>query len=326
MTFNKPGLAGIAAMSILALLAALSIMAAAQSHDADNNVEGRGERHEGGNEGSEHSSDANGEEDRTQYALDEIVDQVRGGARLILAYDATSNSFSGIVENVTDAVLEEVRVEVHLSNGIELGPTTPTALEPGEQTEVFLNANNIFDSWSTHAEVGKSEAHIEDTGDGCERRDESSETNGAEEEEDGAAYALDETYDEARVGARLILAYDSASNSFTGTVENITDAVLKAVRVEVHLSNGVELGPTGPADLAPGEQVEVFLDANNVFDSWTAHAEVGKGEAHNEAASDDCETRGENGERGERSENGERGEHREGRDRGEHGSNERDGD
>ena len=311
MTFNKPGLAGITVMSVLVLLGALSIMAVAQSHDADNNVEGRGERHEGGNEGSEHSSEMSGEEDRTQYALDEIYDQVRAGARLILAYDATSNSFSGIVENVTDAILEEVRVEVHLSNGIELGPTAPTALEPGEQTEVFLDANNIFDSWSTHAEVGKSEAHIEDTGDGCERRDESSETGAAE---DGTDYALDETYDEARVGARLILAYDLASNSFAGTVENITDAVLQAVRVEVHLSNGVELGPTTPTNLAPGEQVEVFLDANNIFDSWSAHAEVGKGEAHNEAASDDCETRGENGENGE------------GRDRGEHGGNERDGD
>ena len=311
MTFNKPGLAGITVMSVLVLLGALSIMAVAQSHDADNNVEDRGERHEGGNEGSEHSSEMSGEEDRTQYALDEIYDQVRAGARLILAYDATSNSFSGIVENVTDAILEEVRVEVHLSNGIELGPTPPTALEPGEQTEVFLDANNIFDSWSTHAEVGKSEAHIEDTGDGCERRDESSETGG---EEDGAAYALDETYDEARVGARLILAYDSASNSFTGTVENITDAVLQAVRVEVHLSNGVELGPTAPTDLAPGEQAEIFLNANKIFDNWSAHAEVGKGEAHNEAASDGCETRGENGENGER------------RDRGEHGSNERDGD
>ena len=287
MTFNKPGLAGITVMAVLVLLAALSFMAAAQSHDAVNNVESRGERHEGGNEGSEHSSDANGEEDRTQYALDETYDQVRAGARLILAYDATSNSFSGIVENVTDAVLEEVRVEVHLSNGIELGPTTPTALEPGEQAEVFLDANNIFDSWSTHAEVGKSEAHIEDTGDGCERRNESSETGG---EEDGTEYALDETYDEARVGARLILAYDSASNSFAGTVENITDAVLKAVRVEVHLSNGVELGPTTPTNLAPGEQAEVFLDANNIFDSWSAHAEVGKGEEHNKAASDGCET------------------------------------
>ena len=49
---------------------------------------------------------------------------VRNGARLILSYDAASNSFKGTVENTTSNVLTRVRVEVHLSNGAELGPTT----------------------------------------------------------------------------------------------------------------------------------------------------------------------------------------------------------
>ncbi len=102
---------------------------------------------------------------------------------------------------------------------------------------------------------------------------------GEEGEESGTELALNETYDEVRSGARLILAYDAQSNSFNGTVENTTDKTLKRVRVEVHLSNGKELGPTTPADLGPGEKRDVTLTATDEdFDGWTAHPEVGSGE------------------------------------------------
>ncbi|MHC4587565.1 MAG: FxLYD domain-containing protein, partial [Planctomycetota bacterium] len=102
---------------------------------------------------------------------------------------------------------------------------------------------------------------------------------GEEGEESAVELGLNETYDKVRNGARLILAYDAQSNSFNGTVENTTDTVLKQVRVEVHLSNGKELGPTTPADLGPGRRREVRLTATNKdFDGWTAHPEVGIGE------------------------------------------------
>ncbi len=95
-------------------------------------------------------------------------------------------------------------------------------------------------------------------------------------EESGTQLALDESFDETRAGARLVLSYDSTSNSFTGTVENTTDATLRSVRVEVHLSNGVELGPTTPADLAPGQSLEITLAATDrPFTTWSAHPEVG---------------------------------------------------
>ncbi len=103
-----------------------------------------------------------------------------------------------------------------------------------------------------------------------------------EGEESGTELALNESYDEVRNGARLILAYDAQSNSFNGTVENTTDKTLKRVRVEVHLSNGKELGPTTPADLDPGERRAVKLKATNEdFDGWTAHPELGIGEHGN---------------------------------------------
>ena len=111
---------------------------------------------------------------------------------------------------------------------------------------------------------------------GCSRTDKQAIDNG---EESGTELALNETYDKVRNGARLILNYDVQSNSFKGTVENTTDGTLKQVRVEVHLSNGKELGPTPLTDLAPGEIENIQLTATSTdFDGWTAHPEVGESE------------------------------------------------
>jgi hypothetical protein len=114
--------------------------------------------------------------------------------------------------------------------------------------------------------------------DGHEHDGEGSE-HGAEGEESGTELGLGDTYDNVRNGARLIMAYDAQSNSFNGTVENTTDKTLQRVRVEVHLSNGKELGPTTPADLAAGQKRDVKLSATSKdFDGWSAHPEVGIGE------------------------------------------------
>ena len=98
-------------------------------------------------------------------------------------------------------------------------------------------------------------------------------------EESGTEYGLGDKFDEVRAGARLILSYDSESNSFEGTVENTTESTLPNVRIEVHLSNGIELGPTVPVDLGPGVTEEVMLRASSApFETWEAHPEVGTGD------------------------------------------------
>ena len=105
------------------------------------------------------------------------------------------------------------------------------------------------------------------------------EKSGENNEESGTELALTETYDKVRNGARLILTYDPQNNSFNGTVENTTKRILKKVRVEVHLSNGKEIGPTTPADLKPGEKRDITLSAKSKgFDRWNAHPEVGESE------------------------------------------------
>ena len=126
------------------------------AHAGGGGTEGSGEHGPGG-EGGNESVGAGGEEGSgaNALALDETFDAVRGGARLVLSYDAPSNSFKGTVENTTGGVLDRVRVEVHLSNGTELGPTTPTDMAPGEVAAINLPATPAsFTGWTAHAEVG----------------------------------------------------------------------------------------------------------------------------------------------------------------------------
>ncbi len=419
--------------------------------------ESGGEHGSGGEQGGGESgggSGASGSEEASgaNLAPDETFDAVRGGARLILNYDAPSNSFAGTVENTTNNVLSQVRIEVHLSNGTELGPTTPVDLAPGQVMGVNLPSTAAsFTSWIAHAEVGsgggeggqaggesgggesgpdgpegaesggasneaamsspitpldqtwngvlgglavsasydaatqsvnatvqntlaqtqcyvQAEPHLKSgtqtvgelgpdplgdlnpgqqatsslsvasepnlagvaydgyvvhlevfdcggpgpvphTGGGAEGS--GSEGPGGEsggsgsEEGSGANLAPDETFDAVRGGARLILNYDTASNSFIGTVENTNNNILSQVRIEVHLSNGTELGPTTPVDMAPGEVLAVNLPATQAsFTGWIAHAEVGGGggegsQPGGEHGSSGGEGGGEHGGRGE---------------------------
>ena len=146
---------------------------------------------------------------------------------------------------------------------------------------------------------------------GCSKTEELSVDDG--DEESNVELTLTDTYDKVRNGARLILNYEAQSNAFKGTVENTTNETLKQVRVEVHLSNGKELGPTTPGDLAPGEKRAILLTATSTnFDRWTAHPEVGEGEhgsgGEGEGGEHDAES-GEHDGEGDNEHNGEGGEH-----------------
>ena len=458
---------------------------------------GEGSGSEGGGEGSGgegNESGASGSEEGSGATLapDETFDAVRSGARLVLNYDTANNAFTGTVENTTSNVLSQVRIEVHLSNGTELGPTTPMDMAPGAVATVNLPSTQApFTGWIAHAEVGsggegsqsggessgehgsggegsggesgsetggegggtgaeageaamsspiiplgqswdgvlgglavsarydaatqsvqstvrntlsqklcyvQAEPHLksgtqtvgelgpdklgdlspgqqamsgisvasepslagvsydgyvvhmevfdcagpgpmphtggegaeggagegaggEGHGPGGEGGSEGSGSEGSEsggsgsEEGSGATLAPDETFDAVRAGARLVLNYDAASNSFIGTVENTTNSVLTRVRIEVHLSNGTELGPTTPMDMAPGARAMVILPSTQEpFTGWIAHAEVGGGGEGSQSG----ESGGEHGSGSGGGESG--GEHGSGNGGGEHGS------
>jgi hypothetical protein len=124
-----------------------------------------------------------------------------------------------------------------------------------------------------HGEGGEAREGGEHEGEEASGHDEGGE--GEEGEEGGVYIERGDTWDTTRRGARLVLTFDPASNAFSGTVENTTKSSLCAVRVEVHLSSGTELGPTERTDLPAGQSTEVELPTGGVsFDTWTAHPEV----------------------------------------------------
>ena len=243
--------------------------------------------------------------------LDQTWNGVLGGLAISANYDAATQSVNATVQNTTSQTLCYVQAEPHLKSGTqtvgELGPDVLGDLNPGQQAYSSISVASepnlggvAFDGYVVHMEVfdcggpgpqphtggeGSEGPGGEGHGPGGEGGNESGgEGAGSDSEEgSGATLALDETFDAVRGGARLILNYDAASNAFVGTVENTTGSILSNVRIEVHLSNGTELGPTTPVDMAPGEMLPVNLPATAAsFTGWIAHAEVGGGEGGGE--------------------------------------------
>ena len=107
---------------------------------------------EGGSEGGEAG------EPGTLYAISEIARQNRSGVELVMSYDQAAASFTGTVTNTNAAPIADVRVEIHLSNGVELGPTPLLTLDPRQESPVVLDASgNSFATWQVHIEVGQGE-------------------------------------------------------------------------------------------------------------------------------------------------------------------------
>ena len=298
--------------------------------------EGDESREEGGEGGGEHDSggDVGGETSEAAMSspitpLGQSWNGVLGGLAVSMQYEAATRSVHGTVRNTLSQNICYVQAEPHLKSGTktvgELGPEKLGHLNPGQEVTSSLTvasepklAGVSYDGYVVHMEVfdcsGPGPAPhtggegTEGSGEHSPGSESGSESAGADGEEGGGANALapDETFDAVRSGARLSLKYDAPSNSFKGTVENTTDGVLDRVRIEVHLSNGAELGPTTPTDMAPGEVATIDLPATPAsFTGWTAHAEVGGGGEGSESGEEHRdgggrESDGEHGSGGER--------------------------
>ena len=261
----------------------------------------------GGSEGGEGSAGGDSQEGggANALALNETFDTVQAGARLVLNYDAGSNAFIGQVENTTSSPLTRVRVEVHLSNGTELGPTTPTDVAPGEVLAINLPATAAaFDSWAPHAEVGSGDGNSSGEAGESGQNDGGSEGSGESGDPSSPILALDESWDGVVNGVRTAMSYDATSGTFSGIVENTTAQTLCFVQIELNLKQGsttvVELGPQPTGDLALGQQVPVALRvadeplAQGVqFDAWEIHPEVfdysGSGPVNSEGSGEGSE-------------------------------------
>ena len=300
------------------VLTATQVAAPREGGDSGDEHGGKDEDGEPVGEGSEDS----GRESREAAMSSPIIplgqswNGVLGGLAVSMQYDAATKTVHGAVRNTLSRKLCYVQSEPHLKSGTrtvgELGPEKLGHLDPGQEASSSLAvagepelAGVSYDGYVVHMEVfdctgpapsahtagegaegdgehGGGEGNGEQVS-GAEDSHESDESDG--EEGSGAnALAPDQSLDEVRSGARLSLGYDAPSNSFEGTVENTTGDVLERVRVEVHLSNGTELGPTTPTDVAPGEMLTINLPATEEsFAGWTAHVEVGGGAEGNES-------------------------------------------
>ena len=278
--------------------------------------------HGSSGEGSSESSDGSSETNEAAMSspitpLGQPWQGVLGGLAVSMQYDAATLSVHGTVRNTLSQNLCYVQAEPHLKLGTttvgELGPDQLGHLDPGQEARTSLTvasepelAGVSYDGYVVHMETfdcggpGPA-AHMggegtEGSGEHGSEGEEGNESTGADGEEGSGANSLapDETFDEVRSGARLILKFDASSNSFKGTVENTTNGVLYRVRIEAHLSNGWELGPTTPTDMAPGEVVAVNLPATQAsFTTWTAHAEIGSEEERSESGGEGNESGGE---------------------------------
>lgn len=96
-----------------------------------------------------------------------------------------------------------------------------------------------------------------------------------EGEESGVYIARTASWSETRNDAWLQLSFNSASNSFVGRVSNTGNEPLCDFRVEVHLSTGIELGPTERTGVPYGGSINVTLPSGGEeFTTWTAHPEM----------------------------------------------------
>ena len=111
------------------------------------------------------------------------------------------------------------------------------------------------------------------------------EGSGGEAGEGGVQFAKNETATDVRQGVALTVNFDAARGVFTYALENTTAATVSQVRVEIHLSNGCEIGPTPNVDLAAGETKTAELDPRDEpepecqqdFATFSIHVELGSG-------------------------------------------------
>ncbi|MCY4397933.1 MAG: hypothetical protein OXE96_01115 [Gemmatimonadetes bacterium] len=120
----------------------------------------------------------------------------------------------------------------------------------------------------------------------------------AREGEEGSAYLPKMTKQNEVFGngARLVLQFNPKTQVFAGSVTNTTARTLSQVRVEIHLDNGTELGPTKRIDVRPGQTVPVELGAfGNAFSAWVSHPEAGIEQGHGAGGEEGGEGAGEHG-------------------------------
>ena len=122
--------------------------------------EGGGEHGSGGEGGSEGGGEGGGEgsnEASPPIPISTPFSDVFQNQHFMFAFDASTRSFRGSVENRTNTLICRSRTEVHLGAGtqvVELGPTIPENLGPGETLNVVMTIEGYEpETYALHPEA-----------------------------------------------------------------------------------------------------------------------------------------------------------------------------
>jgi hypothetical protein len=105
--------------------------------------------------------------------------------------------------------------------------------------------------------------------------------NGSEQGESGTRWSSTATADETINGIRAIITFNTSTNAFEGTFENLNSNVAQQTRLEVHVfdtnGNSTEYGPTPGVDMQPNEtrNLTLSIPVGTNFVEFTMHPEVG---------------------------------------------------
>ncbi len=112
---------------------------------------------EGGSEGGGEGGDEGSNEASPPIPISTPFSDVFQNQHFMFAFDASTRSFRGSVENRTNTLICRSRTEVHLGAGtqvVELGPTIPENLGPGETLNVVMTIEGYEpETYALHPEA-----------------------------------------------------------------------------------------------------------------------------------------------------------------------------
>lgn len=88
-----------------------------------------------------------------------------------------------------------------------------------------------------------------------------------------------DVYDDTISGVHVMVKYMLDDKYFYGSLENVGDEHVVGLKLGMHLSNGMDLGPSHGADLEPGKAGSVVIDADiKEWEKWAVYVEIGDAE------------------------------------------------
>ncbi|MCY4390096.1 MAG: hypothetical protein OXC18_23605 [Desulfurellaceae bacterium] len=202
---------------------------------------------------------------------------------IAVTFDEVTETFIGRVRNEAPQAVCDVQVAVTLDddrtvNTTQSGrPLRISGLIPGGRRNFeFPVPGTTFDDWTVEIETfhcsrapsgtagggESSEGSHEGGGEGGGEHGSGGEGGGEGSNEASPPTLISTPFSGVFQNQHFMFAFDASNSSFRGSVENRTNTLICRSRTEVHLGVGtrvVEMGPTIPENLDPGETLNVVM-------------------------------------------------------------------